>query len=253
MSKFTESGINPNDQLFESTEADHENRKKFVDELFKPYEQEQEVIESKVKGLVGKMHNRALLAEQAAVDAMSLAETSQVDVLTSLPGRKKFLDEVNGYLAGNAPSKAAVVFLDLDFFKQRNDGFGHDVGDETLKELAKYLKKAFGEKAFYGRWGGEEFVVVIPNMAAEDIQARFPEFSFAFVSTIKKGEEFKTTASVGVAEWHYKDTLDVVINHADHAMYVKKNNGKNGVEVYTEKVEEAFQKLMAEKQNKKGY
>lgn len=221
--------------------------------LMRPVEKLQENTKKHIAELVEGLNKRALLAQQTAVDAMSLAEKSQTDHLTSLPGRGKFLGEVKEYLAKTPPPKVAVLFLDLDSFKQRNDSFGHDIGDETLRELAKFLKGKFGEQAFYGRWGGEEFVVVIPNETATNLKTQFPEFSFTFTSKIRRDLELKTTASVGAANWEYGYDLEDVIKNADHTMYVKKNKGKNGVEVYNEEIEEEFQRLMAEKQNKKGY
>ena len=122
----------------------------------------------------------------------------------------------------------AVAVMDIDHFKLVNDNFGHIVGDEVLKEVAKIIKESIRKVDTAGRWGGEEFMIVLPDsdldvgrILAEKIRTKIESNDFSKVGRL--------TASFGVAE--FKDGISEIefVNRADNAMYQAKNQGRNKV------------------------
>ena len=120
--------------------------------------------------------------------------------------------------------------MDIDHFKRVNDRHGHLAGDELLKMFAGTLLASIRHTDEVGRWGGEEFVVLCPetNMAgalslANKIRQRIDSEAFDIYG--------KQTASFGIACYKEEDTIDSIIGHADEALYLAKNGGRNRVEV----------------------
>jgi two-component system cell cycle response regulator len=126
----------------------------------------------------------------------------------------------------------SVFFIDLDSFKLVNDSYGHAVGDDVLRNTAEKISKTVREYDHVGRYGGEEFLVVLPNCTteaalevAERVRQQIGGEPFVIAPI-----QVKTTASIGVCQWHSgQDPLDL-IQRADAAMYRAKQNGRNRVE-----------------------
>ncbi len=123
----------------------------------------------------------------------------------------------------------SLLFIDVDNFKRINDTYGHDTGDRVLKRIAQIIKKRLRKSDFVFRYGGEEFVVVLPDTdikgarkLAEDIRALVEEEDF--------GIEGKVTVSIGVVERRDQESVEKLIDRADKAMYRAKKAGKNRVE-----------------------
>ncbi|WP_051326652.1 sensor domain-containing diguanylate cyclase [Aliagarivorans taiwanensis] len=122
----------------------------------------------------------------------------------------------------------ALVMIDLDFFKQVNDNFGHHVGDSVLQESAALFLHTVRETDILGRWGGEEFMVICPNTSkdraislAERIRNAIEQHEFAHVG--------KRTASLGVSMIEPGDTFETLSSRADTALYQAKEHGRNKV------------------------
>ncbi len=175
---------------------------------------------------------RRLLATQVqlrqARDELSALATT--DALTGLGNHRSIVDSVDLELsrAGRHGRPFSVLFMDLDHFKQLNDTFGHLVGDEALKELGAVLRDCLREIDSVGRWGGEEFVVVLPESdgaeaiaTAERIRATVMSHRFSSAGT-------GMTCSVGVASFP-RDATDrsKLVELADTAMYQAKRQGRN--------------------------
>jgi diguanylate cyclase (GGDEF)-like protein/PAS domain S-box-containing protein len=159
------------------------------------------------------------------------------DSLTTLPNRSYFLELLKEALgeASERSGTLAVLFVDLDRFKQINDTLGHAMGDRLLKEVGERLKRLLTEDDMAGRMGGDEFTIVLTRQPDEQtaIQAS-REFLNAFRAPHRIDEhELFVTASIGVAIFptHGRDSAELMRN-ADLAMYHAKNNGKNDVEVF---------------------
>lgn len=130
--------------------------------------------------------------------------------------------------------QAVTVLLDIDHFKRVNDTWGHGQGDVVIRTLANLLRNRLRESDAIGRYGGEEFLVVLPQCDAraacalvQRILESFRELEFAVADTV-----FKVTFSAGIAQLNDFDDGDQAIEAADRALYAQKRGGRNGVTVY---------------------
>jgi diguanylate cyclase (GGDEF)-like protein len=132
-----------------------------------------------------------------------------------------------------------VVLADLDDFKQVNDHYGHAAGDEVLKAFAGALRKTVRESDVAGRWGGEEFALVLPGTDAEG-GARLAERARAAIEArqvkMPNGDLCSVTASFGVAAYPESRELGEILAAADSALYAAKGAGKNRVMIATEPI-----------------
>lgn len=152
------------------------------------------------------------------------------DRLTGVYNRAKIDETIENELkkAKRNNSIFSIIVIDIDYFKNINDGYGHLVGDSVLKEFSNRLKKNLREVDIIGRWGGEEFIVVcleanIENtlLVAQNLRAKIEEHSFANVKSV--------TASFGVSTYSANDSLESIIERADRALYIAKESGRNRV------------------------
>ncbi|WP_372768098.1 diguanylate cyclase domain-containing protein [Pseudoalteromonas sp.] len=120
----------------------------------------------------------------------------------------------------------ALLMIDIDNFKQINDDYGHLAGDSILKEVAKLLSKNVRRGDLVGRWGGEEFIVILTEFKTDKIDA----FAKKFVNIINS-HNFQlgqpVTISLGYTLFHPGDNIEDLISRADEALYISKANGKN--------------------------
>lgn len=134
----------------------------------------------------------------------------------------------------------SVIFIDIDNFKKINDKYGHEEGDKVLRHTAKVMKTVLRGDDIYARWGGEEFVVAIPQVS-KNIAVRIAEKlcnAFADSHVELDGKKEQVTMSVGIVMHSNESDLNEMIKKADEAMYKAKRNGKNQVVVFTHGEEE---------------
>jgi diguanylate cyclase (GGDEF)-like protein len=178
-----------------------------------------------------EMAQRQLAAERAEYLAY-------YDSLTALPNRSMFSKLLNQAisLARRGTTQLAVLFVDLDRFKNINDTLGHDAGDLLLQEVGKRLQACLRESDTVSRLGGDEFVVLLPALrdaADAGVVAR------KILATIGKsfvalGQEFRVTASVGISTYPKDgDDEQSLMKNADIAMYQAKEDGKNNFQFYS--------------------
>lgn len=158
------------------------------------------------------------------------------DSLTGLLKHSLIKQEAEKELArcrrdGHATS---VVMVDLDHFKQVNDTYGHRSGDVVIKALANTLRNRLRETDMIGRYGGEEFLVVLPHCDTDSAVRLFTDIADAFAQlTFNCNEDaFSVTLSAGVAAINDHVTGDDAVDAADQALYQRKRAGRNGVTVY---------------------
>ncbi|WP_169357064.1 GGDEF domain-containing protein [Thermodesulfobacterium hveragerdense] len=127
----------------------------------------------------------------------------------------------------------SVIMIDIDNFKRTNDLYGHDVGDEVLKVLAETLRGQLREQDLVGRWGGEEFIVVLPETdlknavwVAEKLRKAVEDLEIGI-------HRLKITISLGVSEYKLEEEISNLIKRADSALYLAKRSGKNCVKFET--------------------
>jgi diguanylate cyclase (GGDEF)-like protein len=124
----------------------------------------------------------------------------------------------------------SLILMDLDNFKEVNDRYGHNTGDRYLKVLAAQLKTDLRPDDIIGRWGGEEFIILLPGASLADAK-RVAEHLKQKISEIECPIIGLRTASFGVAEVSANDTLENIVQRADEALLSAKEHGKNRVEV----------------------
>lgn len=170
--------------------------------------------------------------EQAKKHAESLAST---DSLTGLNTRRAFFDKAESLFAyckrNNQPISA--LMLDIDHFKSINDNFGHAAGDIALRNLGQLLKNNLRDSDLSCRFGGEEFVVLLPNThAGEALEMAnlLKKLMMASSVALTNHDALSMTASFGIAD--IGETVEELLNNADQAMYLAKNGGRNHVKIY---------------------
>ncbi len=154
------------------------------------------------------------------------------DALTHVANRgelKKRLDlEYNDCKEREFESPFSIIFLDVDHFKKCNDTYGHAAGDEVLISVARLLQQEMYSGELVARYGGEEFVVLCPETPLDDAYHKAERLRKALEkAAVVKTDEFKITASFGVAQLESTDEADDVLQRADKALYVSKHQGRN--------------------------
>jgi two-component system, cell cycle response regulator len=163
--------------------------------------------------------------------AQEATASSSIDALTGL-GNRRFLEDNIRLLTSDYHTLAAIM-IDIDFFKRINDTEGHPTGDLVLQEIAARLARELREPTVLGRYGGEEFLVVVPELdeaAVAVIGERLRRSVSATTVEIGDGRSIDVTVSVGVAVGPAKDLSDSIAR-ADAALYKAKRNGRNRLEV----------------------
>ncbi|WP_341939665.1 sensor domain-containing diguanylate cyclase [Marinimicrobium sp. C2-29] len=162
----------------------------------------------------------------------SLEREATTDALTRLYNRQRFDAEMERALASHARygAETALVMLDVDHFKKINDTYGHDVGDWVLVELTKRVAGELREPDFLARWGGEEFVALLPETDASEA-ARMGERLRRRIEAEPFPEVGVLTISLGVTNFRNGDTPNTLLKRADTALYKAKDSGRNRVMV----------------------
>ncbi|MGI3128772.1 biofilm regulation diguanylate cyclase SiaD [Halopseudomonas pachastrellae] len=161
----------------------------------------------------------------------ALREASTHDALTGLANRRLLVDrlkkEVERYARYQRPF--SIAMLDVDHFKSINDRYGHEVGDGALIEVARVLDAEIRENDLCGRWGGEEFLILLPETGAASAAQVMERVRAAIERlTIRvQDESVSMTISIGVAEHLPASSYSDTISRADHALLVAKRGGRN--------------------------
>ncbi len=155
------------------------------------------------------------------------------DELTGIYNRYGFNKKLDELYKKPEKKTVAVIMMDLDYFKQVNDVYGHAAGDLVLKNVAAKLITVFGESSLYCRWGGEEFNAFIYDGTDPVQLAELIRQTIENSIVTHDGREIKITLSIGVCITHDMSTTKIskLINTADKCMYISKRNGKNRVTV----------------------
>lgn len=186
--------------------------------------------------LVSELARLTLLQIDQAVAAIHLRRSAEVDALTGSFNRRT-IDQWMARAFGEAQrdgQPVSVLFIDLDHFKSINDRYGHACGDFCLRNVASTLRSALPEGDLLGRYGGEEFIAVLPGRAGaaarvigEQLRAAVEHMQLDW-----SGQALQFTVSVGVATRRdNEDTAAATLDRADKALYAAKRNGRNCVQV----------------------
>ncbi|MCK9550472.1 GGDEF domain-containing phosphodiesterase [Aquamicrobium sp.] len=172
-----------------------------------------------------------------------LRQIVSVDSLTGIPNRRRFQEHLENVvdLSSHDPGQVHLALLDIDTFKEINDTFGHDVGDNLLKVVSERLRKLVKPSVFVARLGGDEFGIVMTGMADEEALAFMGEVLASLREPVKLGSAAtrRCTASIGVSSFP-KDagSPDALFKAADMALYRSKALGRDQVQAFVPRLRE---------------
>lgn len=204
---------------------------------------EVELLSKSIGSMARSIHEYQTDLEQKVIDrTIELEEKNKeleilsiTDKLTNTYNRIKLDQTIENEMkrASRYNTKFAIIIIDIDYFKVVNDTYGHQVGDTVLKEFAEILKVNTRNTDVVGRWGGEEFIIISPEVnlremftLSEILREKIDANIFSVIG--------HKTASFGVATYSQNETAEDLINRADEALYKAKENGRNRVETIEE-------------------
>ncbi len=162
------------------------------------------------------------------------------DFLTGINNRRNFFNEGNqlfeDYKKANKPM--TMVMFDIDHFKKVNDTYGHDAGDVVIRDLAKLVEAEICDLSVLGRYGGEEYIVLVPH-SMDKVYKQFEEIRKKIDETIFNGDKtpVHVAVSIGLYAVDYEvDTVESCITKSDKALYESKENGRNQSTVFVESI-----------------
>lgn len=165
-----------------------------------------------------------------------LEKKSRTDALTGLLNKEAFYQEAEQFLGPDPENNSALIFIDVDNFKQVNDQLGHMTGDEAIRQTAKRLQIIFSRYDLIARFGGDEFCVMLKDISMETLREKL-EWTVEKLRNEYRAEGGSVTASasVGAACTNGREmTLEDLLECADKALYHAKENGKNRYMIYDE-------------------
>jgi diguanylate cyclase (GGDEF)-like protein len=182
---------------------------------------------------IAPLFNYVTLTLLARLDQkeQQMRELSTIDGLTQVHNRRHIVEvaEQERRRAFRLNHPLSVAILDVDYFKNINDTYGHPGGDEVLKEIAFICKQNSREIDHFARYGGEEFIYILPEADAQTafLFAERIRNLLATTKVIYQAKQIEVTASIGVATLSADESLDALLLRADQALYKAKDRGKN--------------------------
>jgi len=193
------------------------------------------------KALVRVQHLNQALEERVRQRTQELFDANQqlqtlalTDELTGIPNRRRMrvLGEEEAKRSERSGRPFSVMLMDIDHFKRVNDQYGHAVGDECLKAFVRAIAPSLRSIDRFGRWGGEEFMIIVPDSDHVDLLMLSEKVLECVREVIIAVDDQRVgmTVSIGVAEWHHA-TFDKLVSEADDALYRAKSKGRDRVEI----------------------
>jgi diguanylate cyclase (GGDEF)-like protein len=183
-----------------------------------------------------------IIKSKEKASQQNLKWLSAVDCLTEVYNHRYFQQRLSEEMARARRSRSplSLVFVDIDCFKQYNDGNGHVMGDVALKKTAAFLNERTRIHDIVCRYGGDEFVIILPETEAADaavISERLVD-TYPFIEIPGRlNSPVKLTLSIGISAYpNFSKNMEELIQHADSALYTVKKEGKNSVRIYSEDI-----------------
>lgn len=181
-------------------------------------------------GILGSVRKEKDRQVAALIDELQILSTC--DPLTGLSNRRNFTTIFNDELARLSRKKEAnlsLLFADLDRFKAINDTLGHRVGDQVLQATAAHLRACCRPYDSPARWGGEEFIVLLPDSDEDEATMIAERIRTMLQASLSSTISIPITISIGVAQYQAGETLETFVSRADQALYQAKEQGRNRV------------------------
>ncbi|MGO4999377.1 biofilm regulation diguanylate cyclase SiaD [Oceanisphaera sp. W20_SRM_FM3] len=159
-----------------------------------------------------------------------LKEVALRDPLTGLANRRLLMSRLNEEIERSRRHQQplSVVMLDVDHFKRINDVFGHDMGDKALCMMSKAIVQQLRETDLCARWGGEEFMLLLPDTRSEQAIHMVERVMQAIrLLQLRDDQTVSLSISAGITQYHANEAMDVTINRADGALISAKQNGRD--------------------------
>ncbi len=185
--------------------------------------------EDEIVSIVGKIVD----VDEQVKEKQLLEEKARTDGLSGLLNKATFIDEVNKYLGEHSSYYSAMIFVDMDHFKDINDKFGHEIGDKAIRDISEKLGLIFSNIDFVSRYGGDEFCVFVKNIPEHTLKDKI-EWALEKLKATYESEngEVHVTASIGVAFCKCNNaTYETMLRVSDEAVYEVKENGRNGYSI----------------------
>lgn len=166
----------------------------------------------------------------ASIIVKKIYRLSEIDELSGIYNRKYFIN-IYKSLDENKLKTSSLFLFDIDFFKQVNDTYGHNVGDEAIMYVCETAREILGKNNLIARWGGDEFIGLVNSEQAEELLERLRKK----IDNTQDKSFGKISLSIGATPINGRKNLRTVCEKADQALYTSKSNGRNCVTIYTEK------------------
>jgi len=171
------------------------------------------------------------IASIRSEEQMELLATT--DTLTGLFNRRKMLESIEQEVVRYQRDQKSflLVITDIDHFKKFNDNYGHDCGDYVLQQVSLLMKDSLRQQDVVARWGGEEFLIMLPETELEGGILAIEKLRETLANTLYeyKGNQFSVTMTFGVTVYDGRCDVDTCIKHADEVLYAGKRGGRNRV------------------------
>jgi diguanylate cyclase (GGDEF)-like protein len=166
-----------------------------------------------------------------------LEKQAHTDPLTGLYNRRRMIDFLtqHGELAESEQTMLSVAFVDIDHFKKINDNHGHEIGDQILRAVAEFVKRQLRKGDTLARWGGEEFLLLLPHTSLGGAQVLAEKICKTVAEHVFQidGKEYSVTLTIGLCEHRTEHPIEESIKLADIALYRGKQAGRNRVMCYS--------------------
>lgn len=162
-----------------------------------------------------------------------LKRLAMTDALTGIDNRRSFMEHLSREKkrSDRQFTSLSIITFDIDLFKHINDQFGHEVGDKVLMDVASVIQDRLRETDIFGRIGGEEFAILMPDSTKKEALQLANSLRVALMqhAIVHEKKAIKVTASFGIAQYQTNEPVDILLRRADKAMYDAKSSGRNCV------------------------
>ena len=186
------------------------------------------ILNEELTNLSRELNKKNIALERANA---TITRLSRTDAMTGLPNRGYFMEVLkkNFSYSNRQQVPLSIIMADLDYFKSVNDTYGHQVGDQVLISFARLLQEESREEDLPARFGGEEFIILLPHTVLEEAVAMAERIRKKLEGREMPSTGVTVTASLGVVQLEEGDTMDSLLKRVDEALYRAKEEGRNQV------------------------